>query len=357
MAPEQPGNGLLSALARRPRAQLAQLPTPMHRLENFGRRLHGAQLWIKRDDLTGLEGGGNKTRKLEFLVGDAIASGADMLVTAGALQSNHTRQTAAAAAKCGLKCALLHFGWTKDAGPMYREVGNILLSSVMGADLFLDHTERPIEDQSPLTRFADYQQSLGNKPYLIPAGASEHRLGSLGYMDCAAEIVEQSRALGIHFDYLVHCTGSSSTQAGLLAAFEVMQVKTAVIGIADDDEVDIKKGRVLQLANAALAELELQGEVLPADIEIMSADKSPYGVAERETFDAIRLLAQTEGLIADPVYEGKALRGLLELSSTGRFASGSKVLLMHLGGTPAVHGYANQFGLPRITPYADQESA
>ncbi len=347
---------LRSALARKPRVSLAQLPTPIHRLENFGRQLNGPELWIKRDDLTGLEGGGNKTRKLEFLVGDAIEAGADMLVTAGAIQSNHTRQTAAAAAKCGMQCALLHFGWTKDAGPLYRDVGNILLSSVMGADLFLDHTERPIEDQSPLTRFADYQRNLGNKPYLIPAGASEHRLGSLGYMDCAAEIVEQCRALGIHFDYIVHCTGSSSTQAGLLAAFEVMNQKTVVIGVADDDEVNIKKGRVLQLANAALAELELQGEVLPADIEIISADKSPYGVAEQETFDAIRLLARTEGLIADPVYEGKALRGLLELSSTGRFASDSKVLLMHLGGTPAVHGYANQFGLPQIAPYSDQDS-
>ncbi len=139
----------LNVLAEWPRAKLAQLPTPIHRLENFGLQLGGPELWIKRDDLTGLSGGGNKTRKLEFLVGDAIESGADTLVTIGAIQSNHTRQTAAAAAKCGMKCALVHCGWTKDAEPGYRQVGNILLSSIMGADLYLDDKKRPIEDQGP----------------------------------------------------------------------------------------------------------------------------------------------------------------------------------------------------------------
>jgi 1-aminocyclopropane-1-carboxylate deaminase/D-cysteine desulfhydrase-like pyridoxal-dependent ACC family enzyme len=133
---------LLADLDRRPRVALAQLPTPIHELKNFGRQLPGLELWIKRDDLTGLEGGGNKTRKLEFLVGDAIEKGADMLITAGAIQSNHTRQTAAAAAKNNLKCALLHFGWTEDAGPAYRQVGNALLSSIMGAEMFLDDAER-----------------------------------------------------------------------------------------------------------------------------------------------------------------------------------------------------------------------
>ena len=140
MSGENNVDSLLRELTNIPRVSLAQLPTPVHRLENFAQRLDGQELWIKRDDLTGLEGGGNKTRKLEFLVGDAIETGADMLVTAGAIQSNHTRQTAAAAARCALKCALLHFGWTRDAGPHYRQVGNILLSSIMGAELFLDDT-------------------------------------------------------------------------------------------------------------------------------------------------------------------------------------------------------------------------
>jgi 1-aminocyclopropane-1-carboxylate deaminase len=333
-------------LDRRARSTLALLPTPMHQLENFARELDLPELWIKRDDLTGLEGGGNKTRKLEFLVGDAIESGCDMLVTAGAIQSNHTRQTAAAAAKCNLKCALLHFGWTQDAGPLYRQTGNILLSSLMGAELYLDETKRTIEDQSPLLEFADNLKQSGHKPYLIPAGASEHRLGSFGYMACAAELVLQSREKGIQFDYIVHCTGSSSTQAGLVAGFAFMGEDIRVIGVADDDETDIKRGRVLELANNALAELDVSARVSSTDIEIISADQSAYGNAEPETLEVIRLLARSEGLVADPVYEGKALRGLQTLAADGRFESDSRILLMHLGGTPAVHAYANQFGKP-----------
>jgi 1-aminocyclopropane-1-carboxylate deaminase len=350
---ENTTHDLSTVLGQRPRFNLAQLPTPIHRLENFGEQAGIPQLWIKRDDLTGLEGGGNKTRKLEFLVGDAIQSGADTLVTAGAIQSNHTRQTAAAAARSKLDCALLHFGWTKDAGPMYRQVGNILFSSLMGAELYLDETDRPIEDQSPLSNFADNLKSRGHRPYVIPAGASEHRLGSLGYMNCAAEIADQSRALGVHFDFVVHCTGSSSTQAGLLGGFAALGQQTKVIGIADDDETSIKAARVLQLANDALQEIGLAQRISSPDVEVISVDKSPYGTAEEETFDAIRLLARTEGLIADPVYEGKALRGLMDLANQGRFDGDSNVLLMHLGGTPAVHAYANQFGVPQFRGYSD----
>jgi len=342
---------LLTELAKRPKASLAQLPTPMHRLPNFGERLNGPELWIKRDDLTGLEGGGNKTRKLEFLVGDAIASGADMLATAGAIQSNHTRQTAAAAAKCNLQCALLHFAWTEDAGPAYRQVGNYLLGSLMGAEIFLDDTERPIEDQSPLNDFCDFLRDRGDVPYLIPAGASEHRLGSLGYMVCAAEIVVQSQSLDVHFDYIVHCTGSSSTQAGLVAGLAAMGETTRVIGVSDDEETSIKRERVLQLANDALAETGLAARISSSDVEIIAADQSTYGKADSETLDLIRLLARTEGLIADPVYEGKAIRGLLSLANGGRFDSDSRILLMHLGGTPAMHAYADQFGVIKSSPF------
>jgi len=346
---------LLSRLNQNPRASLAQLPTPIHRLPNFQKRLSGAdfkcpELWIKRDDLTGLEGGGNKTRKLEFLVGDAIESGADTLVTAGAIQSNHTRQTAAAAAKCGLQCALLHFGWTKDAGSLYRQTGNLLLSSLMGAELYLDETVRPIEDQSPLSAFAESLKASGRKPYLIPAGGSEHRLGSFGYMLCATEIAQQCKQQNVHFDYIVHCSGSSSTQAGLLAGFAFMGETVRVIGVADDHETDIKQERVLTLANDTLREIDAPVEITAGDVEVISADQSEYGLADEETYALIRSFAETEGLIADPVYEGKALRGLRQLIGNGRFDSGSKVLLMHLGGTPAVHAYANQFPPPELRP-------
>lgn len=346
---------LRTALEQWRRAPLALLPTPIHRIENFSRELGGPELWIKRDDLTGLEGGGNKTRKLEYLVGDALASGADMLVTVGAIQSNHTRQTAAAAARHGLKCALLHFGWARDAGPMYRQTGNILLSSLMGADLYLDETERPIEDQSPLVDFVEQLRRAGHSPYLIPGGASEHRLGSLGYLLCAAEIVQQSRESGVRFQHLVHCTGSSSTQAGLLAGFAFMAEPVSIIGVADDHETEIKRARVLELANNTLAEIGAAVRVAAEDVEVITADRSDYGEAEPATFDIIRRLACAEGIVADPVYEGKALRGLHQLIRDGRFDPTAKVLLMHLGGTPAVHAYANQFGSLTFKPMPTSE--
>lgn len=348
-APIDPAHDdLQHGLAQFSRAPLALLPTPIHRLDNFQRALGGPELWMKRDDLTGLEGGGNKTRKLEYLVGDALDNGADMLVTVGAIQSNHTRQTAAAAARHNLRCALLHFAWTEDAGPSYRQTGNILLSSLMGADLYVDETIRPIEDQSPLTNFVDKLRADGHKPYLIPGGASEHRLGSLGYMRCAAEIRQQSQTLGVEFDHIVHCTGSSSTQAGLLAGFAHMSMPISVIGVADDFETDIKAARVLELANNALAEVGSSARISESDVEIIAADMSDYGKTEPETFEMIGILASTEGIVADPVYEGKALRGLQQLIADGRFADDATVLLMHLGGSPAVHAYHNRFDAPKL---------
>ncbi len=342
---------LLARLGKLPRTSLALLPTPIQPLNNLGASLGGPELWMKRDDLSGLEGGGNKTRKLEFLVGDALSQGADVLVTVGAIQSNHTRQTAAAAAKVGLKCALLHCAWTKDAGPNYRTVGNVLLSHLMGADLYIEETERPIEDQGPLEEFVSHLGEQGHTPYLIPGGASEHRLGSMGYIKCAAEIAVQSSDSGLNFDYLIHCTGSSSTQAGLLAGFAVLGIKTRVIGVSDDDEIEIKKTRVRQLANDALQELGLSVRVAKKDVEVISSNSNAYGVPDTEIMSGIRLLARKEGLIADPVYEGRAIRGLLNLANEGRFEKTAKILLMHLGGSPAIHAYAGQFGSVELQPF------
>ena len=335
---------LLARLDQSPRTPLALLPTPLQPLPNFEKLLGGPELWMKRDDLTGFEGGGNKTRKLEYLVGDALANGADMLATVGAIQSNHTRQTAAAAARAGLKCALLHCAWTRDAGPHYREVGNVLLSHVMGADLYIDETERPIEDQSPLEDFIAQLTKQGHRPYLIPGGASEHRLGSHGYIRCAIELAIQAEEGGHNFDYLVHCTGSSSTQAGLVAGFAALGINTRVIGVSDDDETEIKAARVLRLANNALQDLGLDVRVTPREVEVIASSPNAYGVADEEIFSCIKQLAREEGLIADPVYEGRAVRGLLGLADAGRFEKNAKVLLMHLGGSPAIHAYAGRFG-------------
>ncbi len=339
-------------LGLQPRFELALLPTPIQPLKNFSQSLGGSQAWMKRDDLTGLVGGGNKTRKLEYIVGDALAKGADMLVTVGAIQSNHTRQTAAAAAKAGMKCALLHCAWTEDAGPNYRKVGNILLSHMMGAELYYDETPRPIEDQGPLDEFMEHLRAQGHKPYLIPGGASEHPLGSLGYVRCAAEIAEQMGGDNLNFDYLVHTTGSSSTQSGLVAGFKALGINTKVIGIADDGETEIKKRRVRDLANDALALLNIDIRVEEEDVIVLASNDAEYGYADPKIKDGIRQLAQSEGLIADPVYEGRAIRGLLDLSESGYFKPGAKILLMHLGGTPAIHAYAEQFGEINFQPFS-----
>jgi 1-aminocyclopropane-1-carboxylate deaminase len=342
---------LLSRLEEYPHTSLALLPTPMQQLRNLSSSIGVPGLWMKRDDLTGLEGGGNKTRKLEYLVGDALASGADMLVTVGAIQSNHTRQTAAAAAKAGLKCALLHCAWTEDASPQYRKVGNILISHLIGADLYVDETERPIEDQGPLEDFIAHLREQGHSPYLIPGGASEHPLGCFGYIRCAAEIAVQAKDAGVNFDYVVHCTGSSSTQAGLLAGFSALGMRIRVIGVSDDGETEIKRARTLELANNALRELDLAMRVPAEDVEVISSNPNAYGVPDAEIISGIQLLARNEGLVADPVYEGRAIRGLLNLVDEGRFSKNTKILLMHLGGSPAIHAYADQFGSVQLTQF------
>lgn len=339
---------LASRLDRLPRFPLAQLPTPLHPLKNLEATLDGPQLWMKRDDLSGLEGGGNKTRKLEFIVGDALRRGSDMLVTVGAIQSNHTRQTAAAAAKANLKCALLHCAWTEDAGRHYRQIGNILLSSLMGAELYFDETRRPIEDQGPLDDLVAHLRARGHNPYQIPGGASEHPLGGMGYINCALELAKQIEDASIEFDYLIHTTGSSSTQAGLLAGFKALGVRTRIVGVADDGETKIKTARVRNLANNALEILGLPALVQTDDVEVIASNKGDYGYADDAIKEGISLMATKEGLIADPVYEGRAIRGLLDLNATGRFSPRDKVLLMHLGGSPAIHAYAGQFAEVRL---------
>jgi 1-aminocyclopropane-1-carboxylate deaminase len=332
----------LRALPDWPRAPLALLPTPIHPLTRMTSELGGPEIWIKRDDLSGLAGGGNKTRKLEFLVGDALASDADTLLTVGAIQSNHTRQTAAAAAKLGLGCALLHNSWTPDAGEQYRRVGNILFSHLLGAELYYDELERSIEDEGRLAELAERLRAEGRRPYLIPGGGSDHRVGGFGYVACAAEIAGQANELGLSFDHVVHCTGSSGTQAGLLAGFAALGASTRVLGVADDGETHRKRARVLRLANATLRELGRSQTVDDEDIHIIAADPHPYGIAGSETLAALRRFARLEGLIADPVYEGKAVRALVELVARGELVPGERVLLLHLGGVPAIHAYASR---------------
>lgn len=340
----------LAALTDAPRVALALLPTPIHRLRRLEAELGGPEIWIKRDDLTGLPGGGNKTRKLEFLVGDALVTKADTLVTVGAVQSNHTRQTASAAARVGLDCVLLHNNWVAATSPAYRSVGNVLLSGLFGARLVYDDTPRPIGDEGALGSVVERLRAQGCRPYPIPGGASEHPLGGLGYAACAAEIAMQAQERGIAFDAVIHCTGSGSTQAGLLAGFAALDIHLPVIGIADDDEVRDKAARVLRLANATLDSLRSRRTIATSAVEILAVDQSPYGRVEPATIEAIELFARIEGLTADPVYEGKSLRGLIELIRAGRLSNAKRVLFLHLGGMPALHAYAHVFPPVELVP-------
>ena len=334
------GADLRERVERFPRASLALLPTPLHRLPRLTERLGGAELWVKRDDLTGLAGGGNKTRKLEFLVGEALAEGADTLVSVGAVQSNHVRQVAAAAARSGLACAALHRGWVPKGDPFYERCGNALLTRLLGAEVRHDPTPAPIGDEAGLDELVEDVRRRGRRPYKIPGGASDHRLGGLGYVLCALELVDQWAELGLEVDAIVHCTGSGSTMAGLLAGFHALGSEVRIVGIDDSGDADVSRELVLRLANETL-ELLRVGEPLPRDrVEILAdfADGG-YGICGDSTAAAIRLAAETEGLLVDPVYEGKSMAGLIELVQSGRLAADSRVLYLHMGGAPALHAY------------------
>jgi 1-aminocyclopropane-1-carboxylate deaminase/D-cysteine desulfhydrase-like pyridoxal-dependent ACC family enzyme len=218
--------------------------------------------------------------------------------------------------------------------------------------LYIDDKRRPIEDQSPLYEFEETLKRDGRKTYLVPNGASEHPLGGLGYMACAAEIAIQAFGLlGKQFDHIVHCTGSSSTQAGLLAGFAAMGLPTKITGIADDGETEIKRQRIHRLANDTLAEMKIAAEVPVSAVEVVAARDSAYGESDPEVFDVIHRFARAEGLVVDPVYEGSAVLGLLTLGKAGSFGSDSNVLLMHLGGSPAVHAYSDVFGTPELVAW------
>jgi 1-aminocyclopropane-1-carboxylate deaminase len=335
-------------LERFERFRLAQLPTPMEPLTRLSAHLGGPEIWIKRDDCTGLAGGGNKTRKLEYLLSDALAHGADTLVTIGGIQSNHTRQTAAAAARAGLRSVLVLERWVNWPGENYERVGNILLNRILGA-----HIEIALGSvasaSANLGDAAERVRSQGGVPYVIPSGASDHPLGGLGYVRCAREILQQSEDNGLQFSAIVHATSSGSTQAGLVVGCAALGATCRVIGIDVDADADHTRSTVLRIARSTAALVDAGREILDEDVQVAAGySGDAYGLPTPQTTEAIRLVGRLEGVLLDPVYEGKAMAGLIDMIRHQQFASSDRILFLHLGGTPALHAYADLFA-PRLS--------
>jgi 1-aminocyclopropane-1-carboxylate deaminase len=320
-------------------------PSPVHRLDNLTRHLGGASLWAKRDDCnSGLAYGGNKTRKLEYLVADAIAKGCDTLVSIGGVQSNHTRQVAASAARAGLGCVLVQESWVDWPDVVYDRVGNIQLSRIMGADVRLVRSEFGIGFKESWEQAIADVEASGGTPYPIPAGASDHELGGLGFARWAQEVAEQEHALGVFFDTIVVCSVTGSTQAGMIAGFAAQEVARRVLGIDGSARPEETHAQVARIARGT-AELIDIGRDLHDD-EIVLDDRyhaGTYGIPDDQTLEAIRTAGRLEGMITDPVYEGKSMAGMIDLVATGEIEAGSNVLYAHLGGQPALNAYGALF--------------
>ena len=321
-------------------------PTPIEKLDRLSQHLGGkVQLYAKREDCnSGLAYGGNKLRKLEYIIPDAIASNADTLVSIGGVQSNHTRMIAAVAAKIGFKCRLVQESWVPHEDAIYDRVGNIMLSRIMGADVQMVDEGFDIGiRQSWEDAIADVK-AKGGKPYPIPAGASVHKFGGLGYVGFAEEVRAQEKELGFAFDYIVVCTVTGSTHAGMLVGFAADGRERKVIGIDASFTPKQTKAQVLEIVRRTAELVELGKELGEDDVVLLEDYAYPaYGVPSNETKDAIRLSARLEGMITDPVYEGKSMQGMIDLVQKGYFPEGSRVLYAHLGGAPALNGYAYAF--------------
>ncbi len=332
--------GLLVKFERYP---LTFGPTPIEFLPRLTEALGGTvEVWAKRDDCnSGLALGGNKLRKLEYIVPDAIASGADTLVSIGGVQSNHTRQVPAVAAKIGMKCRLVQESWVPHDDAVYDRVGNILLTRLMGADSQITDDGFDIGIRQSWEAAMQEVRDAGGKPYGIPAGASVHPLGGLGYVGFAEEVRAQEAELGFKFDYILVCVVTGSTQAGMIVGFKADDRASRVIGIDASGTLEQARAQVIEIARNTAELIELGKEIEDEDVHINPDYAYPaYGVPSNETNEAIRLAAQTEAMITDPVYEGKSMQGLIDLVGKDFFPSGSKVLYAHLGGAPALNGYA-----------------
>src|SRR6202789_4206501 len=321
-------------------------PTHIEKLERLSAHLGaGVELFAKREDCnSGLAYGGNKLRKLEYIIPDAIAANADTLVSIGGGQSNHTRMVAAVAAKIGMKCRLVQESWVPHEDAVYDRVGNIMLSRIMGADVQMVDDGFDIGIRQSWQEAIEDVKAKGGKPYPIPAGASVHKYGGLGYVGFAEEVRVQERELGFAFDYIVVCTVTGSTHAGMVVGFAKDGRARKVIGIDASATPAQTRAQVLDIAQNTAALVELGTAIVEDDVVLLEDYAYPlYGVPSEETKNAIRLVARLEGMITDPVYEGKSMQGMIDLAKKGYFHAKAKVLYAHLGGAPALNGYGYAF--------------
>ncbi|MFF5565397.1 1-aminocyclopropane-1-carboxylate deaminase [Streptomyces sp. NPDC012623] len=320
-------------------------PSPIHPLNRLSDHLGGARIWAKREDCnSGLAYGGNKTRKLEYLVPDILARGADTLVSIGGYQSNHTRQVAAVAAHLGLKARLVQEKWVDWPDAVNDKVGNILLSRIMGADVRLGSDGFGIGIKDSWQRAMDEVRAEGGTPYPIPAGASEHPLGGLGFANWAYEVERQEAEHGVFFDTVVVCSVTGSTHAGMIAGFAGQGRPRRVIGIDASARIEETRAQVERIARHTADLIGLGRELRDEEITVLEGWAGDlYGVPVESTTDAIRLTGSLEGMIIDPVYEGKSMAGLIDLVRTGEIGPDSTVLYAHLGGQPALNAYSGAF--------------
>jgi len=326
-----------------PRIRLGHFPTPLEPMGNLSELLGGPRLWVKRDDCTGLSTGGNKTRKLEYLMAEAVAARANVVVTQGATQSNHARQTAAAAARLGMKCHILLEDRTGSTDPDYTDNGNVLLDRLHGATV----ERRPggADMQREMEQVAEKLRADGLRPYVIPGGGS-NPVGALGYVNAAFELVAQAAAQGMKIDYLVHATGSSGTQAGLVAGLYAINSDIKLLGIGVRAPRDKQENMVHDLACRTVEHMGMRGGV-PRESVVANCDYvgPGYGLPTPGMLEAVSLLAQTEGLLLDPVYSGKGMAGLIDLIRKGHFQPKHNVVFLHTGGSVALFGYGEALGL------------
>ncbi len=327
-------------LARFARARFAHLPTPLEPAPRLSAEL-GVDLWIKRDDCTGLAGGGNKTRKLEFLLGEALEQGADTLITQGAVQSNHVRQTAAAAASFGMACRVVLENRTGNQAEDYLWSGNVLLDRLLGARIRT--VEAGSDMNAEMALDAEEVRAAGGTPYVIPGGGS-NAVGALGYVDCALELAAQANDEGLVIDRIVTATGSAGTHAGLVAGLAVSGADIPVLGIGVRAPKDRQEENVFNLAVETAALLghreRVSRSMVVADCDYVGAG---YGLIDQGVADALALAARTEGLLLDPVYTGKAMKGLIALARQGAF-EGQTVVFLHTGGAQGLFGYQGELG-------------